>query len=145
MPFKSAPFTLITKLQVRKSTYLFLAQKSIQHFPQDRLKASRDNVKRDLIGDAEFVEPLEIRIYLEAFLHYFESLFEGYVEGCPHLFRDFAEGAFAGFDLFIKDLAALGPAAVSVKQDMSGILHEDCTVEIWGSLVQPLKSFGCTI
>ena len=76
------------------------------------------------------MEDLEVGVNLEGFLHHFETVFEGDVEGSPHLFGDFAGGALAGFDLLVEDFTALRTAAVVIEQDVSGILHENCAVEI---------------
>jgi hypothetical protein len=35
--------------------------------------------------------------------------------------------------LLVEDVAALGAAAKVVKEDMAGVLHEDCPVKVCGS------------
>jgi hypothetical protein len=34
--------------------------------------------------------------------------------------------------LLVEDLTPCGATAVRVEEDMSGILHEDCAIEVWG-------------
>jgi hypothetical protein len=78
------------------------------------------------------MEGLEIRIDFECAFHDLETVFKGDVQRPPHFFRDLAEGAGTVFDLFVEDFAASGAAAVGVEEDVPGVLHEDCAVEVWG-------------
>ncbi len=114
---------------------IFLAQERVKDFPEDGLQAGGDDVEGDVVREAVFVESLEVGVDLEGLLHHFEAVFEGDIEGSPHLFRNFAEGAFAGLDLLIEDLAALGAAAVGIEEDVTSVLHEDCAIEVWGLLL----------
>jgi len=76
------------------------------------------------------VEGAEVRVDGEGFAHYAEAVVEGDVEGSPHFFRDVAEGTFAGFDLFVEEGAVGWTTSVGVEQNVAGIFHEDCAIEV---------------
>lgn len=66
----------------------------------------------------------------EARSHRGEGVFEWEGEGGPELFGDVAEGARAGADLGVEERAAGGAAAVSVKEEVAGVLVENGAVKI---------------
>ena len=107
-----------------------LSQKVIQHAAKNRLQASGNDVEGNLVVEAELVEVLELGVDVETILHGFEAVGEGDIEGSPHLLGNVAEGTLAGLDLFVEDLAPLGTAAKGVEQDVTGVLHEDCAIEV---------------
>jgi hypothetical protein len=72
----------------------------------------------------------EIGINLQHILHNLESVIERYVQTSPHLLADFLEGAFASLDLVVEDLAAFSTAAMAIEEDVAGVLHEDCAIEV---------------
>ena len=78
------------------------------------------------------MEGAEIGVDFEGALHGFEAGVEGDVEAAPHFLGDFFEGAGAGFDFVVEDVAAGGAAAVGVEEDVAGVLEEDGAVEVCG-------------
>lgn len=54
-----------------------------------------------------------------------------YIEGTPHLSEDLLERPFAGFDLPTEHLTSFGTTAMTIKEDMSCVLQEDCAIEIY--------------
>lgn len=54
-----------------------------------------------------------------------------YVEGTPHLSEDLLERPFAGFNLATEHLPSFGTTAMTIKEDMSCVLQEDCAIKIY--------------
>lgn len=48
----------------------------------------------------------------------------------PHLLGDIAERALASLDLFVKNLTAVRATSERVKEDVTGVLHENSAIEI---------------
>jgi hypothetical protein len=69
-------------------THLLLAQKFIQHPPQNRLQSSRDDIERDVVFDAKVVEREEVGIDLKRSLHILETILEWDFQATPHLLGD---------------------------------------------------------
>lgn len=112
-------------------TYLLFTQEGIQNTTQDRLQSRADHIEREPIVHAVLVELAETRVDLESLLHDDEAVVERDVQGAPHLLGNVAEGSLAGFDLLVEFVAGFGAAAVGVEEDVAGVLHEDCAVEVW--------------
>ena len=77
------------------------------------------------------MELLKVDVNLEIPLHDLEAIVKGHIERTPHLLGHVAEGPLARLDLLVQKLALLAAAAVVVKQDVAGVLHEDGAIEVW--------------
>lgn len=77
------------------------------------------------------MELLKSRIQVHVLSHHVESIFHGDGQGSPHILRDITEGPLAGFHLTFQTLAICATAAEVVDEDMAGILHEYCAIEVY--------------
>ena len=81
------------------------------------------------------MELLESRIQVHILSHHVESIFNWDGQGPPHILRDITKRTLAGFHLTFQALAICATAAEVVDEDMAGILHEYCAIEVY--------FFGC--
>lgn len=77
------------------------------------------------------MEGLEPGVDFEFLTQDREAVGKGHVEGSPHFLGGVAERSSARFDGCVEGGAARGAAAVGVEEDVPGVLHEDCAVEVW--------------